>query len=136
MFRLSSSGVRGEPAENRSEVCRNTHVRAPAPAGAERDGTEVRVPHAVTRGRSVGGDCVGPARSWRARWRSGDASKGRRTVSYHVMRNAAARIWDYSPYRHRGHAFVDHTAQSDSENDLTYTRTAGTKTLRGRGAAA
>lgn len=64
-------------AENRSEVCRNTHVRAPAPAGAERDGTEVRVPHAVTRGRSVGGDCVGPARSWRARWRSGDASKGR-----------------------------------------------------------
>ena len=84
-------------AENRSEVCRTTHVRAPAPAGAERDGTEVRVPHAVTRGRSVGGDCVGPARSWRARWRSRRLRRSGRTVSR--MRNdAAARRWDYSPY--------------------------------------
>ena len=61
-------------AENRSEVCRNTRCdiscAGPGPRrGPERDGTEVRVPHAVTRGRSVGGDCVGPARSWRARWR-------------------------------------------------------------------
>ena len=52
-------------AENRSEVCRNTHVRAPQGsgrtevAGVRPDPSDATLT-AVTRGRSVGGDCVGP----------------------------------------------------------------------------
>lgn len=52
-------------AENRSEVCRNTHVRAPQGsgrtevAGVRPDPSDATLT-AVTRGRSVEGDCVGP----------------------------------------------------------------------------
>ena len=56
-------------AENRSEVCRNTLEYTCAGPAGERARTEVAGVRpdpsdatltAVTRGRSVGGDCVGP----------------------------------------------------------------------------